>query len=82
MQFSPPTATSSLLSPNIFLFSNTLNLSSSHNMKDAELRGQMVNTPASYSGCLEFESRPGDQLPQLRFHGFPQFLQANAGIVL
>jgi hypothetical protein len=46
-----------------------------------EHRGRVVNTP-SYSGCPGFDSR-SRQPPILidDFRGFPQSLQANAGIV-
>jgi hypothetical protein len=40
-------------------------------------RGRVVNTPASYLGGLGPETGYSD----LGFCGFPQFLQANAGIV-
>jgi hypothetical protein len=45
-----------------------------------EGRSRVVNTHASYSGGPEFKSRLGDRLSE-GFHGFPKFLQANAGIV-
>jgi hypothetical protein len=41
--------------------------------------GRVVNTLASYSGGPGFKSWPGDQLSC--FHGFPQSLHANAGII-
>jgi hypothetical protein len=46
-----------------------------------ECRGRVVETPASYSGGPGFKSRP--RRPAIVIHvfrGFPDFLQANAGI--
>jgi hypothetical protein len=51
-------------------------------LQTTERPGRVVNAPASYSGCFVFE-------PRLRrpviltegFRGFPQSLQANAGIL-
>jgi hypothetical protein len=47
-----------------------------------ELRGRVVNTPASYSGGTGYKCRPGRPAILIGgFRGFSQFLQANAGIV-
>jgi hypothetical protein len=45
-----------------------------------ELRGRVVNTPASYSEGPRFKSWSGDRLIWQVFGGFPQSLQANAEI--
>jgi hypothetical protein len=47
-----------------------------------ERRGRVVNTYLSYSGGPGFKSRLGDPLAGFTFFVvFPQFLQANAGMV-
>jgi hypothetical protein len=50
-------------------------------MIPTEGRCRLVKIPASYSGEPGFKSRPADRLSWLVFRGFPEILQANAGIV-
>jgi hypothetical protein len=48
----------------------------------SERRCRIVNNPASYSGGTGFKSRPRRTAILIEvFRGFPQSLQANAGIV-
>jgi hypothetical protein len=50
--------------------------------EDIEGRGRVVKTPTSYSGGLGLDSRPRRPATLIAdFRGFPQSLQANAGIV-
>jgi hypothetical protein len=49
--------------------------------KATERRDQVVNIPASYCGGPGLKSRYGGRQPYPRFRDFPQFLQANIGIV-
>jgi hypothetical protein len=44
-------------------------------------RGQVVNTPASFSGGPGLQLGPETGYPDWGFIGFPQSLQANARIV-
>jgi hypothetical protein len=53
-----------------------------NNILPTERHGRVVKAPASYSGCVGFDSRP--QIPAIMidvFSIFPQFLQTNAGLV-
>jgi hypothetical protein len=55
---------------------------SDYNLLINERRGRAVNTPTSYSGGPAFDSRSrGPAILIQGFRGFPQSLQANAGIV-
>jgi hypothetical protein len=51
-------------------------------MEPSKRRGRMVNTSASYSRDIGFDSRllRRNILSEI-FRGFPQYLQANTGIV-